>query len=143
MTEYEIADLAMSRQMEIQGLSALFMAQIDSQHDVVQQFMTVLFGFLAAAHFIGSKLSRPQVLLFSSLYVAWQIWAIFIHAIRSIGLENTLEAMIKIGAINPAAEATTDALPSIAQGAQIVLLSVALIASLYFCLLYTSDAADD
>ena len=88
MTEYEVADLVFSRTMEVQGLGALFQAQLDSSGELIQQFMTVLFGYLVAAHFIGADLSKRQVVIFSSLYAIWQAWAIVLHTIRGIGLRR-------------------------------------------------------
>ena len=61
MTEYEIADLAISKGAYIQDITANFQSMIDSQGSITQQFMTVLFAYLAAAYFIGATLSKRQV----------------------------------------------------------------------------------
>jgi hypothetical protein len=60
MTEYEIADLAISNQAYIIDMAASFQEQIASRDALTQQFMTVLFAYLAAAYFIGATLSRRQ-----------------------------------------------------------------------------------
>jgi len=53
MTEYEIADLALSKAMQLQGAVSLMQVQMGTMGDGIQLFMSVLFGFLAAAYFIG------------------------------------------------------------------------------------------
>ncbi len=42
MTEYEIADLALSHEFHLQGLVSLMFSVLSSRGDLVQQFMTVL-----------------------------------------------------------------------------------------------------
>ena len=76
MTEYEIADLAISRGLEIHALTANYQAMIDSRGVLTQQFMTVLFAYLAAAYFIGATLSRKHLSLSAiSLRRSWK-WRI-------------------------------------------------------------------
>lgn len=128
MTEYEVADLAFSRTMEVHSLGALFQAQLDSTSDVIQQFMTVLFGYLVAAHFIGADLSRKQATIFSSLYATWQIWAIVVHTIRGVGIRITLEETRQLRELPQ----MTEIMPQIVAVTQFSLLAAALAASLYF-----------
>ena len=56
MTEYEIADLAVSKAMQLQGAVSQVQVQMGMIGDGIQLFMAVLFGFLAAAYFIGARL---------------------------------------------------------------------------------------
>jgi len=83
MTEYEIADLAASKAMQLQGGASLIQVQMGTVGDGIQLFMSVLFGFLAAAYFIGAQLERRQALIFSALYLMWQIWTLAAIASRS------------------------------------------------------------
>jgi hypothetical protein len=128
MTEYEVADLAFSKTMELQGLGALFQAQLDSAGGIIQQFMTVLFGYLVAAHFIGADLSRRQAVIFSSLYAIWQIWAIVLHTVRGIGVRITLEEIRPLRDLPQ----MTEIMPQIVAVTQFSLLVAALAASLFF-----------
>lgn len=128
MTEYEVADLAFSRTMQVQGLGALFQAQLDAAGDIIQQFMTVLFGYLVAAHFIGANLSRRQAVIFSSLYVIWQTWAIVLHSVRGVGVRITLEEIRLLRDLPQ----MTEIMPQIIAVTQFSLLAAALAASLYF-----------
>ena len=132
MTEYEIADLAVSKVMQIQGLGGLFQGQLDTVGSLVQQFMTVLFAFLAAAHFIGGSLSRRQVVIFTSLYTIWQSWTIVLHTVRGLGIEITLAELQALGAIDERGREITDVMQPLIGITQFSLLSAALIASLYF-----------
>ena len=47
MTEYEIADLAASKAFELQGGVSLFQTQITMIADGIQQYMSILFGYIA------------------------------------------------------------------------------------------------
>ena len=132
MTEYEIADLAVSNQAYIQDITANFQSMIDSQGSMTQQFMTVLFAYLAAAYFIGATLSRKQVWIFSILYLAWQVWTIIIHSLRGISVKITLERLRELADLGSAGTAITEIMPQIIQVAHLSLLSAALAASLYF-----------
>jgi len=69
MTEYEILDL-------VAGESA----QTATQFTI---YLSVLFAYLVTAYFIGEKLSRPQAILLSGLYV-------FVNLSQAWGLSLTL-----------------------------------------------------
>lgn len=131
MTEYEIADLALSKAFQAQGLGELYQGQLDSVLELIQQFMYVLFGFLAAAYFIGSNLSRKQVVIFTALYTVWQVWTIIVHSIRRYSAQVTLEKLRELGVVENA-NGMADFMPSLSGYTQLFLLCAALIASLYF-----------
>ena len=57
MTEYEIIDALISIRADV------------AQHSM--NFITVLFAYIVAAYFVGSKLSRFQVSMITILYVLW------------------------------------------------------------------------
>ena len=128
MTEYEIADLAASRVFEIQGQVSLFQVQIAIVADGIQQFMSILFGYIAAAYFIGANLGGRQAWVFTTLYVMWQVWMILAIGARSYLLELIAESLQEI--TDPSA-ALTD-LPLALSLGVLSLLVAALFASLYF-----------
>ncbi|MEP5569279.1 MAG: hypothetical protein ABJN62_15670 [Halioglobus sp.] len=71
MTEYEIADLALSKQalfwqatQAAQGLSGFL-------YTLMERFWTVLVGYLLVTYFIGDKLSRVQAAILTVLYLCW------------------------------------------------------------------------
>ena len=132
MTEYEVADLAFSQIMQFQGAGALFQGIVDSSADLVQQFMTVLFAYLAAAHFVGASLNRVHVLIFTSLYVLWQSWTIALHTLRGYSMRVTLEHMREIGGLERSTDRLTEFMPQLIGILAFILLVGALIASLYF-----------
>jgi hypothetical protein len=77
MTEYEIADLAVSTQelfwQEWQAAQGTFQLVLD----LSERFMTVLFGYLIVAYFIGAKLTSVQAGIMSMLYLFW-LWRLSI-----------------------------------------------------------------
>ena len=93
--------------------------------------MSVLFGFLAAAYFIGASLNRKQVVIFTVLYTVWQVWTIILHSIRHYSAQITLEKMREIGVLQNT-HGMVDFMPSLSGYTQLLLLCAALIASLYF-----------
>ena len=79
MTEYEIADLAISRQIEIHSLGGLIFSTLALVSDNVTQYMTVLFGYIAAAYFVGSELKGPSfgyspVSIYFGKFGQWPYW---------------------------------------------------------------------
>ena len=57
MNEYEISDLLISNRILEQQQYALLQSQLEILSGSFEMFMTILFGYLIAAHFIGAKLS--------------------------------------------------------------------------------------
>ena len=75
MTEYEIADLALSTQEGIREQISLVQTQIglvQAQLSLVLTgltlFYTLLFGYLIVAYFIGANLTRGQTIMLTLLY---------------------------------------------------------------------------
>ena len=128
MTEYEIADLAASRAFELQGGVSLLQAQIAILADGVQQYMSILFGYIAAAYFIVGNLGGRQAGVFTTLYVMWQVWMISAIGVRSFLLQLIVEDLQEIVA-TPAALTYA---PAVLNPALTSLLLAALLASLYF-----------
>jgi hypothetical protein len=128
MTEYEIADLAASRAFELQGGVSLLQAQIAMIADGIQQYMSILFGYIAAAYFIGANLGGRQAWVFTTLYVMWQVWMISAVGARSYLLWVIVEGFQESGDIS----AALAGLPSALSLAALSLLVAALFASLYF-----------
>jgi hypothetical protein len=94
--------------------------------------MTVLFAYLAAANFIGEKLTRRQVIIFTSLYAVWQSWVILMHTMRGFGVRITMDRLREVGYISEAGKEITAIMPQVVVVTQFTLLTVALAASLYF-----------
>jgi hypothetical protein len=132
MTEYEIADLAISKGLEIQELTANYQAMLDSRGTLTQQFMTVLFAYLAAAHFIGATLNRKQAWIFSILYFVWQAWTIILHSVRDLSVRITFDALLELADFRTQGSGLPDFMPQVISITQFTLLVAALAASLYF-----------
>jgi hypothetical protein len=129
MTEYEIADLAASKAFELQGQVSLLQVQSTTVSDAIQQFMYALFAFLVATYFVGASLNRRQVWIFTGLYTLWQIHTMFILGTRLFVLIKISEDLAKLF---DSPQPLLGWLPLALSGSSVFLLTIALIASIYF-----------
>lgn len=58
--------------MEITDIFALFFAGLDSSVNGLTLYLSVLSGYLAVAYLAGPKLSKSQLYIISSLFVAFE-----------------------------------------------------------------------
>jgi hypothetical protein len=99
MTEYEIADLAVSNAGLLQDLNSLIQGQASLIIDNLTLYYSLVFGYLLAAYAIGRKLTTVQALILTILYVAAVVynrisgWIIFNGMIR---LQAKVDKMIGI-----------------------------------------------
>ena len=129
MTEYEIADLALSKAMQLQGAVSQVQVQQGTIGDGIQLFMAVLFGFLAAAYFIGADLERRQALIFSGLYILWQIWTLAAISARGALMLELAANVTELRGSSGELDAT---LPLFLVVSLLLILPGALCTSLYF-----------
>ena len=73
MTEYEIADLALSTQEGIRQQVSLVQAQASVALSSVAGFTSVLFGYLIVAYFVGANLTKAQSVAMTLLYLFFMI----------------------------------------------------------------------
>ena len=129
MTEYEIADLAASKAFELQGQVSLLQVQSTTVGEVILQFMYALFAFLVAAYFVGAGLNRRQTWVFTGIYTLWQIHTISILVTRSFLLIKISESVTKLV---DSPQPLLAKLPWVLSSTSLFLLTIALIASIYF-----------
>ena len=129
MTEYEIADLAASQAFQIQEQMSLLQVQIGTISEAIQQFMYALFAFLVAAYFVGPSLNRRQVWIFTGLYTVWQIWTLTVLLTRSYLLIEIAEGLEKLV---DSSQSLLARMPWALSSTSLFLLTIALIASIYF-----------
>jgi hypothetical protein len=99
---------------------------VASRDALTQQFMTVLFAYLAAAYFIGATLSRRQASIFSVLYFVWQAWTIIMHSVRGVGVRITLEELKELADFAAEGTVMLKVMPTVVPIAQFTLLTAAL-----------------
>lgn len=128
MTEYEIADLAVSQAANRLALVSLMQAQFGTVIEGLQQFMTILFSYIAAAYLAGGRMGIFQVWMLSILYAFWQVWMIASIALRGAVLYQLTEKFIEEGG---GTSIVLDA-PTFLRPVSLALLVTALTASLYF-----------
>jgi hypothetical protein len=96
MTEYEIADLAVSTQAifweQMQAAGSL----IDRINQYIQYFTALLFGYLIAVYFIGAQLTRIQLAILNVLYLLWQARIIVLIRATEINGKFILDEMRKV-----------------------------------------------
>jgi hypothetical protein len=69
MTEYEIADLALSTQEGIREHVSLLQAQAGLMLTSLSVYFSLIFGYLLVAYFVGANLTRAQNVMLTVLYL--------------------------------------------------------------------------
>jgi hypothetical protein len=128
MTEYEIADLAISNTAVIQTQASILQASGGMIIDNLTLFYSLVFGYLLAAYIIGQKLTKIQTVILTVLYLAAvsynRISAWFIYK-SFIASYERMEKMI--GTSLPRGMATHESLYLVT-----IFIVVSVLASLYF-----------
>ena len=70
MTEYEIADLALSTQEGIRQQVGLVQEQASLALSSLSVYFSLIFGYLLAAYFVGVNLTRAQNVILTLLYLS-------------------------------------------------------------------------
>ncbi|MFT6770391.1 MAG: hypothetical protein ACJARU_000588 [Congregibacter sp.] len=70
MSEYELASLALERDVGLYALIALLQTQANLMGSTATLTFTLLFGYLVVAHLAATELSRVQVTILNTLYLA-------------------------------------------------------------------------
>jgi hypothetical protein len=73
MTEYEIADLALSTQEGIREHVSLLQAQGGLMLTSMSVYFSLIFGYLLVAYFVGANLTRAQNVILAALYLLTMI----------------------------------------------------------------------
>jgi hypothetical protein len=96
MTEYEVADLALSTQAIYWQQFQVAQSHMERVFDFFQQFGTVLFGYLIVAYLVGAKLTRVQAAILTTLYLFWIFRLVAVLNFIWTAAQNTLDEMRKI-----------------------------------------------
>jgi hypothetical protein len=101
MTEYEIADLALSSAELITSQYAIGQNQGGLVVDNLTLFYSLLFGYLLAAYAVGKKLSTVQAAILTVLYLAAVIYN------RFFGFMLLSESMLGVSSWDQMMQATS------------------------------------
>ena len=75
-------------------LEDLFVSWVSQNQQISLTFLSVLTGYLLIAHFIGSRLSKSQVLIVTTIYI--------VYAIAQIGgLYGQMEVLVTLSEASP------------------------------------------
>ena len=96
MTEYEIADLAMSTQAILWQQAQVAQDWLERMFDSFQQFGALLFGYLIVAYFVGAQLTKVQAGILTTLYLFWLVRLAIVFNFLWTSTHNTLGEMKKI-----------------------------------------------
>ncbi|MFK7974539.1 MAG: hypothetical protein AB8C02_00295 [Halioglobus sp.] len=130
MSEFEIADIATQQQAIFWQMWSLAESLTDKANVYVERLMTLMFGYLAVAHFAGSKLTRMQALIFTLLYLVWTSGLIM--SMREASQDVAVVAA-QMQQLNPQLHASIWRNNNITEGSGVAYLLVAcIVASLYF-----------
>jgi len=127
MTEYEIADLAMSNQAVFWEQSQTMASIAELIQGSIDRIAALLFGFLTVSYFVGAKLTRAQTWIFTLLYLAWQLRLVVIISQLFKRIEKINLSMTENGTAAPIEFSwVSQVLPTL------ILMVVCIIASVYF-----------
>ena len=84
MTQYEVQDLFVSWVAQTQQMSI--------------SYLSLVSGYLLVAHFLGSQLSRPQVIIVNAIYIVYAIAQIGGFYSQMVTLADLDEASLQFGA---------------------------------------------
>ena len=96
MTEYEIADLAVSTQELVWLQAQVLQGNLQQAFNTLEYFGTLLFGYLMVAYFIGAQLTRVQVGILTTLYLFWVVRLGVMMNVVFITSQNTIDEMRKV-----------------------------------------------
>jgi hypothetical protein len=96
MTEYEIAELAVSTQELYWQQAQVLQGTLEQVFNTFEYFGTLLFGYLMVAYFIGAQLTRVQVGILTTLYLFWVVRLGVVMNIILNGGQITIGEMRKI-----------------------------------------------
>jgi hypothetical protein len=86
MTEAEIAELALMHQSYVLELEMMVQGYTATVQSEGSMLLSLIFGYLLAAHFIGALLSKTQVVIFNAIYTLTTLSSLTIY----VGLYETI-----------------------------------------------------
>jgi hypothetical protein len=89
MTEYEIADLALSTQEVIQQQAGLVLETAGLALTSLSVYFTLIFGYLIVAYFIGANLTRAQNAILTLLYLS----IVILNRVAFLGIQQAGKAL--------------------------------------------------
>jgi hypothetical protein len=124
MTEYEIADLAVSMQELYWQQAQALQGILEQAFNTFEYFGTLLFGYLIVAYFIGAQLTRVQVGILTTLYL---FWVVRLGVVLNLLLYS---GQITIGEMRKISPDLIPPMPSVS--GPYAILTILTLASLYF-----------
>ncbi len=105
MTEYEIADLALSTQEGIQQQVSLVLETASLALTSLSVYFTLVFGYLIVAYFVGANLTRVQNAILTLLYLS----IVILNRVAFLGIQQAGK-VLNLGLMELSPDATQAAL---------------------------------
>lgn len=130
MNEFELAEIALLEKSYALELELVTQGYISTLQTEASILLSMIFGYLLVAHFIGESLSRTQVMIFNSLYLFTVSSSLFVYNGHYQSIIFGVHRLIALRA----RDAEDIPLAGTPDGAQIVIIAYTamIIASLYF-----------
>ncbi len=130
MNEFELAELALmeksyflEHELVIQGYIAL----VETEASIL---LSLIFGYLLVAHFIGDTLTRTQIIIFNVLYVFTSLASLAVYHGHYLSIVFSVERLVEENPLS-AEDVPVTATPEVAQLVVMAYLAM-IVASLYF-----------
>jgi len=94
MDEYELAELALMEKAYVIQLEELAQGYISIIQTEANILLGMIFGYLLTAHFIGTKLSKAQVIILNGLYMFTVLSSLAVYQGHFSSLMFTVERVI-------------------------------------------------
>jgi hypothetical protein len=96
MTEYEIADLALSTQEGFRQQVGLVQEQASLALSSLSVYFSLIFGYLLVAYFVGANLTRAQNVILTLLYLSTMILNRSAFLSIQLGGKNVIKGLIEL-----------------------------------------------
>jgi len=130
MDEFALAELAMMEKSYFLELEMVTQGYIDLVETEASILLSLIFGYLLVAHFIGASITRAQVTIFNALYVFTTLSSLAVYYGHYESIVYSVNRLLEENAVN-AADIPVTATPESAKFVVFAYLSM-IVASLYF-----------
>ena len=130
MNEFELAELAILQQtyfLELEMVTQGYVALVETEASIL---LSLIFGYLLVAHFIGTSITRMQVTIFNALYLFTTLSSLAVYNGHYGSVVYSVNRLLEENAIT-AQEIPITGTPGSAQLVVLAYLAM-IVSSLYF-----------
>ena len=111
MNEFELAEIELMKKsyfIELETVTQGYVSLVETEASIL---LSLIFGYLLVAHFIGNILSRTQVVIFNALYMFTSLTSLSVYYGHYKSVVYSVERLLRENAISASdipVTATTD-----------------------------------